>query len=67
VPGPIDLYDKRMEAGAPAAVALAERAAVPTNPKIKAAPTGLIFVDLPRFMDEGARWTRLFRETFSVR
>jgi len=24
-------------------------------------------VDLPRFMDEGGKWTRLFRETFTVR
>jgi iron(III) transport system substrate-binding protein len=46
---------------------LAEREAVPTNPKVKAAPAGLIFVDLPRFMDEGGKWTRLFRETFTVR
>ena len=46
---------------------LAEREAVPTNPKVKAAPPGLIFVDLPRFMDEGGKWTRLFRETFTVR
>jgi len=46
---------------------LAERESVPTNPKVKAAPDGLIFVDLPRFMDEGSRWTRLFRETFTVR
>jgi hypothetical protein len=40
---------------------------VPTNPKVKAAPDGLIFVDLPRFMDEGAKWTKLFRDTFTVR
>jgi len=46
---------------------LAEREAVPTNPKVKAAPDGLIFVDLPRFMDEGAKWTKLFRDTFTVR
>lgn len=46
---------------------LAEREAVPTNPKVKAAPPGLIFVDLARFMDEGEKWTRLFRETFTVR
>jgi len=46
---------------------LAEREAVPTNPKVKAAPNGLIFVDLPRFMDEGAKWTKLFRDTFTVR
>jgi iron(III) transport system substrate-binding protein len=46
---------------------LAEREAVPTNPKVKAAPNGLIFVDLARFMDEGGKWTKLFRDTFTVR
>jgi iron(III) transport system substrate-binding protein len=46
---------------------LAEREAVPTNPKVKAPPEGMIFVDLPKFMDEGAKWTRLFRETFAAR
>ncbi len=44
---------------------LAEREAVPTNPKVKAPPAGLIFVDLPKFMDEGEKWTRLFKATFS--
>jgi len=46
---------------------LAEREAVPTNPNVKAAPPGLIFVDISRFMDEGEKWTRLFRDTFTVR
>jgi iron(III) transport system substrate-binding protein len=46
---------------------LAGREAVPTNPKVKAAPAGLIFVDLPRFMDESGKWTRLFQETFTGR
>jgi iron(III) transport system substrate-binding protein len=46
---------------------LAQREAVPTNPSVKAAPEGLIFVDLARFLDEGEKWTKLFRETFSVR
>ena len=40
---------------------------MPTNPKVKAAPDGLIFVDVARYLDEGERWTRLFRETFSTR
>jgi len=44
---------------------LAAREAVPTNPKVRPAPDGLIFVDLPRFLDEGEKWTRLFRETFA--
>ena len=46
---------------------LAERESVPTNPKVKAAPDGLIFVDLARFMDEGGKWTKLFRDPFTVR
>lgn len=46
---------------------LADREAVPTSPKVKAAPPGMIFVDLPRFMDEGEKWTRLFRDTFTTR
>ncbi len=45
---------------------LAKRQVVPTNPKVKAPPDGLVFVDLPRYMDEGEKWTRLFRETFTV-
>ncbi len=46
---------------------LAAREAVPTNPKVKPAPPGLIFVDVARYLDEGEKWTRLFRETFTVR
>jgi iron(III) transport system substrate-binding protein len=44
---------------------LAGREAVPTNAKVRPAPAGLIFVDLPRFLDEGEKWTKLFRETFT--
>jgi iron(III) transport system substrate-binding protein len=44
---------------------LAERETVPTNPKVRAPPQGMIFVDLPKYMDEGEKWTRLFKETFS--
>jgi iron(III) transport system substrate-binding protein len=44
---------------------LAEREAVPTNPKVKPIPDQLIFVDLPKFLDEGEKWTRLFKETFA--
>jgi iron(III) transport system substrate-binding protein len=46
---------------------LAEREAVPTNPKVRPTPQGLIFVDLPKFLDEGEKWTKLFRETFAAR
>src|SRR5262249_54392718 len=46
---------------------LAEREVVPPNPKVRGAPNGLIFVGLSRFMDEGAKWTKLFRDTFTVR
>jgi iron(III) transport system substrate-binding protein len=44
---------------------LAEREAVPTNPKVKAPPKDLLFVDLPKFLDEGEKWTKLFRDTFA--
>src|SRR5262249_28447457 len=44
---------------------LAEREAVPTNPKVKAPPQNLIFIDLPKFLDEGDKWTRLFKDTFA--
>jgi iron(III) transport system substrate-binding protein len=44
---------------------LAERDSVPTNPKAGPVPKDLIFVDLPKFMDEGEKWNRLFKETFA--
>lgn len=43
---------------------LAGREAVPTNPKVKPPPGDLIFIDLPRFMDESDKWTKLFKTTF---
>jgi iron(III) transport system substrate-binding protein len=43
---------------------LADREAVPTDPHVKAPPKDLIFVDLPKFLDEGAKWTKLFDDTF---
>jgi iron(III) transport system substrate-binding protein len=46
---------------------LADREAVPVNPKVKPAPKDLIFVDLPKFLDEGERWSKLFKETFADR
>ena len=46
---------------------LAGREAVPTNPHVKAPPEGLIFIDVAKFLDEGEKWTRLFRETFVAR
>ncbi len=44
---------------------LADREAVPTNTKVRPAPKDLIFVDLPKFLDEGDKWTKLFKETFA--
>ena len=46
---------------------ISDREAIPTNPKVKAPPDGMIFADLQRYMDEGAKWSRLFRETFATR
>ena len=43
---------------------LADRNSVPTDPRIKASPKDLIFVDLPKYLDEGDKWTKLFNETF---
>jgi iron(III) transport system substrate-binding protein len=43
---------------------LADREAVVTDPRIKALPKDLIFVDLPKFLDEGEKWTKLFQQTF---
>ena len=44
---------------------LAAREAVPTNPKAGQTPKDLIFVDLPKFLDEGEKWTKLFKDTFA--
>jgi iron(III) transport system substrate-binding protein len=46
---------------------LAQREAVPTNPKVKTPPPDLIFVDLARFLEEVEKWSRLFKDTFSPR
>jgi iron(III) transport system substrate-binding protein len=46
---------------------LAARQSVPTNPQVKAPPAGLIFIDIPKFMDQQQKWTRLFQETFAKR
>ena len=43
---------------------LADREAVPTDPRVKAPPKDMIFVDLPKFLDEGEKWTTLFQQTF---
>jgi hypothetical protein len=46
---------------------LAVRQAVPTNLRVKAPPPGLLFIDIPKFMDQQAKWTRLFQATFAAR
>jgi iron(III) transport system substrate-binding protein len=43
---------------------LASREAVPTDPKVKAPPKDLIFVDLPKTIDEGDKWAKLFQQIF---
>jgi iron(III) transport system substrate-binding protein len=43
---------------------LAARDAVPTDPRVKALPKDMIFVDLPKYLDEGEKWTKLFNDTF---
>lgn len=44
---------------------LAEREAVPTDPTVRPLPKDMIFVDLPKYLDEGEKWTRLFKQTFA--
>jgi iron(III) transport system substrate-binding protein len=44
---------------------LADRGNVPTNRTVKEPPAGLTLVDIPRYLDEGDRWTRLFKEVFA--
>src|SRR5262245_41139468 len=46
---------------------LAAREAVPTDSKVRATPAGLVFVDLAKFLDEGEKWNRRFREIFASR
>jgi iron(III) transport system substrate-binding protein len=43
---------------------LADREAVVTDPRVKPLPKDMIFVDLPKYLDEGARWAKLFEDTF---
>jgi ABC-type Fe3+ transport system substrate-binding protein len=44
---------------------LAERGNVPTNRTVKEPPPGLALVDVARFLDEGDKWTKLFKEIFA--
>jgi len=44
---------------------LLERGNVPTNRAVQAPPPGLAFVDVAKFLDEGDKWTKLFKETFA--
>jgi iron(III) transport system substrate-binding protein len=46
---------------------LAARQAVPTNLRVKAPLPDLLFIDMAKFMDQQAKWTRLFQETFAAR
>jgi iron(III) transport system substrate-binding protein len=44
---------------------LLERGNVPTNRIVQEPPTGLTFVDVAKFLDEGDKWTKLFKEIFA--
>jgi iron(III) transport system substrate-binding protein len=43
---------------------LADHESIPTDPRVKAPPKDLVFVDLPKYLDEGEKWTKLFQDTF---
>jgi iron(III) transport system substrate-binding protein len=44
---------------------LLERGNVPTNRTVQEPPPGLILVDAAKFLDEGDKWAKLFKETFA--
>jgi iron(III) transport system substrate-binding protein len=44
---------------------LAGRGNVPTNRTVQEPPSGLILVDIPKYLDEGDKWTKLFKEIFA--
>jgi iron(III) transport system substrate-binding protein len=44
---------------------LAERGNVPTNRTVQALPADIAFVDVAKFLDQGDKWTRLFKEIFA--
>jgi iron(III) transport system substrate-binding protein len=44
---------------------LHDRGNVPTNRTVQEPPRGLTFVDVAKFLDEGDKWTKLFKETFA--
>ncbi len=44
---------------------LLARGNVPTNRTVKEPPPGLNFVDVAKYLDEGDKWTKLFKQTFA--
>ena len=44
---------------------LADRGNVPTNRTVQEPPPGLVFVDVAKFLDQGDKWTKLFKEIFA--
>lgn len=44
---------------------LLERGNVPTNRTVQEPPPGLILVDVAKFLDQGDKWTKLFKEVFT--
>jgi iron(III) transport system substrate-binding protein len=44
---------------------LADRGNVPTNRSVQELPPGLTFVDVAQFLDQGDKWTKLFKEIFA--
>jgi iron(III) transport system substrate-binding protein len=44
---------------------LLQRGNMPTNAKVAQPPAGLNLVDIPQYLDQEDKWTRLFKETFA--
>ena len=46
---------------------LADRNVVPSNLKAQKLPVKLTLMNVPKYLDENAKWTRLYREIFLTR
>ena len=44
---------------------LLARGNVPTNRTVQEPPAGLTLVDIPKYLDEGDKWTKLFKDVFA--
>jgi iron(III) transport system substrate-binding protein len=46
---------------------LVEQGSVPSNCKVREPPPGLVFINPAKLLDEGDRWTKLYKDIFTGR